>query len=458
MPIIALQRHIREVGRIRLGVQVEAANGRTRPKKLETFRFTSVHRAVVEATAELYGGDVHPWSNDGRAEFENVSATDEIPIALQPNGMGWEQWHEAWAKGYLVHRCDGAWDTAKDEPCSCDPEERACATTSRLSVILPEVPGLGVWRMESHGWYAARELAGALDIIDKTAQRGVVLRANLRLEPRSRRRLVEGKAVKYDFAVPVIDMPVSFEALAAGGHGAEPAALAESPVALEAPRRPEPTHWKPVPIEAPVPARTVTADEQMAALEKPKPPRKNAAKAIERATAPRQTCTVCSEPYGADDSLVPNPEKGPAHSRFIHARHLSEVFQGEGPASQGQPGGPDGKDGGARSAAEPVRVAGASTTTRAADAMSNLQRGKLHALAGELWPGPGDPLGMTSGEVNTLRHDRMLALCAALGAPGLESRADIDRALAAKVIDALEALRAGTLELVGTELREVGHG
>ena len=454
MPIIALQRHIREVGRIRLGIQVPSRNG-TRPAKLETFRFTSPNRAVIEATAELYGGEVKPWSNDGLAEFENVSATSEIPIALQPNGMGWDQWHEKWAKGFLVHRCDGQWDTAKDHACSCDPENRECATTSRLSVILPEVPGLGVWRMESHGWYAATELAGALEVIEATARRGVVLRANLRLEPRTLRRFDDkGKPVKLDFAVPVLDMPVSFEALAAGATGAVTEALpAEAPVALAPVRRAEPAGWAPVPATGPEPERRQTAEEQMAELEKPKAPRKNAARPIERVVTPRATCTYCNEPYGSDDGLVPNPEKGAGHSRFIHARHLSEVFSTETPASQGAAKGPGGKAGSERSAAEPARapVTHISTAARQAEGMSNLQRGKLFALAGEVWRDPA----LTAGEQNELRHEKVLELCGALGSPDLESRADIDRALAVLVIDALEGLKAGRLALVGGELLEV---
>ena len=57
MPILTLQRQMRELGRIRTGIQVAGANGgRKRPSKLETFRFTSASRDLVEAAAAAYGG------------------------------------------------------------------------------------------------------------------------------------------------------------------------------------------------------------------------------------------------------------------------------------------------------------------------------------------------------------------------------------------------------------------
>ncbi len=45
--IIDLQRRLREVGRIRIGEKVATSNGRSRPSKLSTFRFTSRDRQVI---------------------------------------------------------------------------------------------------------------------------------------------------------------------------------------------------------------------------------------------------------------------------------------------------------------------------------------------------------------------------------------------------------------------------
>ena len=43
MPIITVQRRLAEQGRIRLGQKVATSGGRTRPDKLDRFRFTSAN-------------------------------------------------------------------------------------------------------------------------------------------------------------------------------------------------------------------------------------------------------------------------------------------------------------------------------------------------------------------------------------------------------------------------------
>ena len=69
MPILNLQRQLRELGRIRTGIQVSTSGGKRRPSKLETFRLTSGARELIEAAAEAYGGTVTPWQNGDHAEF-----------------------------------------------------------------------------------------------------------------------------------------------------------------------------------------------------------------------------------------------------------------------------------------------------------------------------------------------------------------------------------------------------
>src|SRR3990172_7696614 len=44
-------------------------------------------------------------------------------------------------------------------------DERACKITTLLNVMLPRIPGLGVWRLESHGWNAATVLPGTLEVL-----------------------------------------------------------------------------------------------------------------------------------------------------------------------------------------------------------------------------------------------------------------------------------------------------
>jgi hypothetical protein len=80
----------------------------------------------------------------------------------------------------------------------------ACKPTTRLSVILPLVPDLGVWRLESHGFYAAVELGPSVDLLAAASQRGIFVDARLRLEQREQKR--PGQPTKR-YAVPVLELP-----------------------------------------------------------------------------------------------------------------------------------------------------------------------------------------------------------------------------------------------------------
>ena len=229
MRILELQRRLREVGRIRIGQKVATSNGKERPEKLDTFRLTSRDERVIRAAAEVWGGNPEPWTDapDG-GQWQVVTATSEMSVVVPPGDMAFSQAYEQWAAGGCKVRCDGQWDHVSDQACHCDPEERACDIHSRLSVMLPDLPGLGVWRLDTQGYYAAVELGGVVDIIASHSERGVMLPARLRLEQRSVKR--PGQGVKR-FAVPVLDVDVHPLALAAG-HAGVPLNAAATPVEI----------------------------------------------------------------------------------------------------------------------------------------------------------------------------------------------------------------------------------
>jgi hypothetical protein len=211
MPILTLQRQLRELGRIRTGIQVAASGGRKHPSKLETFRLTSSSRDLVAAAAEAYGGTVTPWQNGDRQEFEVVTTAAVLDIVVPP-GQPVSQWYELWAAGGCQRRCDGVTNVLDMSPCACpaDVAERlelakdgkACKATTRLNVMLPALPDLGVWRLESHGFYAAVELAGAAEILAMASSTGRLIPARLRLEQRQKK--VPGKPTNR-YAVPIIE-------------------------------------------------------------------------------------------------------------------------------------------------------------------------------------------------------------------------------------------------------------
>ena len=201
-PIIDLQRRLVEVGRIRMGKKGDKGQ----PQKLDTWRLTSRDETRLSEVNRLYNGTgVFPW--EGReGEFECITGVDELPILILP-GQTLSQWHELWSGGGCQRRCDGQREILSDSPCLCDGEsgERKCKPTTRLSVMLPDVLGLGCWRLESHGYYAAVELSATAAMLEQATARGQLLPARLRID--QRRQVKDGRTTRY--AVPVIDIDIT---------------------------------------------------------------------------------------------------------------------------------------------------------------------------------------------------------------------------------------------------------
>lgn len=459
MSILGLQRKLREVGRIRLGVQASTSTGKRAPKKLDKFRLTSTDRAVIEAAAALLGGTAQAWDNNGSQQWEVFTEANEVKILLPPNpaDMAFSQWLEMWAKGFCSRRCDGEREQMQDRSCVCDPENRECKPTTRLSVLLPEIPGLGLWRLESHGYYAAVELAGAVELISQMAGTHTMIPARLRLERREVRRLEGTKAVVRKFAVPVIDLDVSIlgvRSLAARVGQVEITAGDDDVPAIEG-------GWQPVPeVEPPA---VLSIESQVlehenaapkARKQAPIPPtgrtRRTAAEA-----AP-QVCSICSKPYGSESPVVKNPNAD--GSRFVHRACLTveDTANDEtspvgddppapGPVDDGGDGPPSGLL--EASPAEPVPAA-ARPTKRAPTApatqgdwpMTAGQHSKVMAMTGKLFTPPN---GMTGPDASAYRRNITLTICEQLGYPGLTSRTDITRDVAKVLLDALTKIESG---------------
>jgi hypothetical protein len=235
--IVELQRRLREIGRIRMGEKVPTSTGKMRPAKIDIFRFTSRDQQVIEAAAQLWGGTAEPWTDGpGESQWQVRSKANQIPVIVPPGDVSFNTSYEQWTAGGCQVRCDGRWDHVGDIACHCDPENRACKITSRLSLIIPDLPGIGVWRLESHGYYAAVELGGIVDLCATQAAQGNMLPARLRLEHREVKRIVDGKAQTFKFVVPVLDLDVHPMSLTAGTTAELPAALTPVPQPTEAER------------------------------------------------------------------------------------------------------------------------------------------------------------------------------------------------------------------------------
>lgn len=226
MSILNLQRSIAEAGRIRIGQQVPTSGGRTRPEKLSTFRLTSADKRRIEEAAGLFGGEVTPWAAPAGPQWQVVTTTAEVHVIVPPRAMAFSQHYELWTAGGCSRRCDGEMEILSDSPCLCDPDQRECDIHTRLSLMIRDLPGLALWRLDTQGWHAARELAGAVEVLALAAGRGVLLPARLLLEQRSvKRQDASGKPQTLRFAVPRLDLGITpGELLLSGGPVGVPVA------------------------------------------------------------------------------------------------------------------------------------------------------------------------------------------------------------------------------------------
>jgi hypothetical protein len=321
MPILTLQRRLREAGRIRIGQQVPTSNGKTRPAKLDAFRLTSADQSVITEAARLYGGNPKKW--DGAPvgdQWEVITTTTALPVIVPPSEMAFSQFFELWSGGGCQRRCDGNTELLSGESCVCDLEdEKACKPTTRLSVILQQLPGLGVWRLESHGWYAATELAGTVEVCQAAAARGQLLPAVLRLEQRQVKRIVSGKPQTMNFAVPILDIPLTPLALGINvsheiGQGDQPALPAGDAT----------TNWQPL-TAPPEIAGPPIADAVKAPAN---PPRKTKASPPEI----RPTGLAPGGPPTVDEPPVTPPDRTATLASDPQLRHIQTLYSNIGVA------------------------------------------------------------------------------------------------------------------------------
>lgn len=231
MALLERQRAGREIGRIRMGTSEAAVsknnNPFQRPVKLSTWRLTSGSESIARAAAALFGGTAA--FNDRIKEWDVITAATELPVLIPPtadDGDIVDQAWELWSGGECRRRCTGTVLTAivggekKVGPCVCPTDysermalakdARACKPTTRLNLIIPDLPDLGVWRLESHGYDAAEELAGTSQILKSARDSGMMLPARLWMSTRT--RVVGGQT--REWTVPMLSLVHTMRELA----------------------------------------------------------------------------------------------------------------------------------------------------------------------------------------------------------------------------------------------------
>src|SRR6266545_6124336 len=246
MPVLTIQRRMMELGRVRLGEK----GPKGEPRKLSSFRFTSASKVLLDALAEKHGGTVREWKGAPEEGYWEVTTkATELDIILPPvysdiDGrptVPYSQFFELWSGGGCQRRCDGITEAVSGKPCLCTGENRACKITTRVSFMLPDIPGLGVWRLESHGMNAAVELPTTLEVLVAAAKEHRFIPAVLTIQHRTKKVPDEGTR---RFIVPTITLPgVTVQQIANG----------DVPLALNAPQ--------PVPPRPQLPAATALPDD-----------------------------------------------------------------------------------------------------------------------------------------------------------------------------------------------------
>jgi hypothetical protein len=253
MPLLDIQRKGQQIGRIRIGIKVKPDHGQERPTRLSTFRLTTGSRYSADAIVDVLGGEVRPWEG----QWEVITERSELVVTIPPRDQVITQWYEMWNRGGCLRRCDSQREQISGKPCLCpaDPVERsvlakqnppvACKNVTRINVMVPDLPGFGVWRLDTGSYYAAVELGDSAALMEAARDAGVFLPAILRIDQRT--RVAGGKTTHYP--VPVLEVTATFRQVVSGE-------LAAAGMVAQLPPATEPVHraLTATPATAPAPA------------------------------------------------------------------------------------------------------------------------------------------------------------------------------------------------------------
>lgn len=246
--ILTIQRQARELGRLRSGY-TDSSGKRPRPVRSDTWIVTSPAEHYVQAAAVEWGGTVEKWQPLGAGAQQFRVITEAVAVdAIMPPGDPLSQSYEQWNRGGCARRCDGETELLSDQPCLCraqhgddwwqQPKDAVCQATTRLNVILPQMPDVGVWRMETHSHWAANEIAAHVDLIRSATRGEHAVPIRLRIE--QRQRVADGKTKKFPVVAVELRGVTAGQVLAGtilgslSGPAAGPALTAAPALALEA--------------------------------------------------------------------------------------------------------------------------------------------------------------------------------------------------------------------------------
>jgi hypothetical protein len=203
--LLNIQRRAAEHGRLRTGYTQN-----NNPVRSATWVVTSHSEEHVRTAAKLWGGQPEQWipRNSTTAQWRVITKASSIEALITP-GDPLNQYNEMWSAGGCQRRCDGETELLTRTACLCaarfgedwhqQKKGVVCSTTSRLNVMLPDLSGMGLWRAETHSFYAASEWGGMVDMVLAGTKGDGFVPVTLRIEPRQVVR--EGKTKKFPVVV-----------------------------------------------------------------------------------------------------------------------------------------------------------------------------------------------------------------------------------------------------------------
>lgn len=245
---LEIQSRYRELGRIRMGTVVSNNRGGTRPVKLDTFRLTSADEDLIVNATNLWGGTPKQWegAQGGAKQWEVILEKKSMKVMVPPVKEASNLSCNSWAFGLHKWMCDGNEakypnDDGEIQVMECNracqsKEKNAPKMTFNLNLILPDLPGLGMWRLSTGSYNAVRELQPMLrTFMELGLKNGSAVPAILKMEQRSERKMQGGKPTTFNYNVPVLDLGIPVGDFMQIPGAMEALALAESPEPIDAP-------------------------------------------------------------------------------------------------------------------------------------------------------------------------------------------------------------------------------
>lgn len=253
--ILDLQHRNRTLGKIRAGTSEPSKNGRRRPVRSDTFIITSEYEHFVQSAYDTYGGIMDQWQPQGSGPAQWRVVTDEVALdaILMPGERSpLTQAYETWSGGGVQRRCNGQIERRSGEACLCKrqwgedewwrkaPVGKACKPTTRINLMLPEIPDIGVWLFETHSYHAALELPAHVMLMRRAIGTQIPIPVRLFL---TQRRVIRDGETKH-FPVPALELRglTSGQAMAAllpGAAGQQAAVNAANQQAIEGSQPPD---------------------------------------------------------------------------------------------------------------------------------------------------------------------------------------------------------------------------